>query len=172
MEPSQEGEALLVERLDSDADATDSDLEQPFEVRDVHAGRVALHGHFQIRRRRKGSPDAGEHPAEVCRVPKGRCSTAEEDGRHLWERTWQSVDASLEFLEYRVSVSRVRQSRPRLHRIRGHPGTRFGDGDAQEVAVRALLQAPREVDVHSDGLRRGLSFLGFHAATWFRLSKT
>ncbi len=122
-----------VERLDADRQAVHPSIEKGSRSVLVERRRVALHRDLdRVARCSELTAHATEHPAELSRLPEARGSAAEEDAPDLppGEGRRPNVDLS----QYGVGVPGVVDDRRHV---------------AHEVAVRALGQTPREMDVNA-----------------------
>jgi len=137
-------EPVGVQALHANAHAVDAHRLQGAAVVEIEARGIALDGDFEVVGGvRQELANAREHAPELRRLPKRGCAAAEEnaDQAHVSER----ADAPFELGDHRIGVGPVGQ------------GGAFG-GHAQKIAIRALFEAPRKVDVDAEvvrGARRG-----------------
>ena len=136
VQPAQGFQRRIVERLHAERDAIDAGRAIALEARRLHAGRVGLQRHLDIRRHAPVFRDGVENAAHRLRLHQRRRAAAEEDRRHLLRRDARGggLDLAREGADIAVFVDR-------------------GVADmAVEVAIRALRQAERPVDIDAEGV--------------------
>ena len=144
MEPAEEGQPGRVEALDPHAEPADPlGVERPGALL-VERGRVALRRDLHlVRRGVRGGEHGAEHPPELGRLPQRGRAPAEEDRRQPLAR--ERPPAPPELGDDGVGVPAMVDLVPR-------------PGERDKVAVRALLQAEREMDVHPDAAAAACAF--------------
>ncbi len=144
MQATEELEPFGVQALHADTDAIHAYRSQRVAAFAIEARGVTLDRDLDVVGSvRDQFANAREHAAELRGFPERRRAAAKEHAHqtHLAER----AAAPFELGDHRVGVGRVGQGAA----LRGH---------AQEIAIRALFEAPRKMHVHAEiarAARRG-----------------
>ena len=151
VKPAEESEPIVVERLHSDRDAVDADVDQRARAIAIERGRVALHGDLDlVLRDGDRRADRGEHAAERARRPERRRTSTEEHAREARVGATEALDPPPELGDHGVGVALV------IDVLRRRLVT-------DEIAIGAFLEAMRKVDVGEKG-QHGTGTLGRYDA--------